>query len=57
MQTRLPRGRERGLFSRMSTRTEFEAAADRLPPEEKQVLLLFLAVRLRNERASAARAL
>jgi hypothetical protein len=36
----------------MSTLAEIEAAADRLPPEEKQELLLFLAVRLREERAS-----
>jgi hypothetical protein len=34
----------------MSTLAEIEAAADQLPPEEKQELLLFLAVRLRGER-------
>lgn len=31
----------------MSTLTEIEAAADALPPEEKQELFLFLATRLR----------
>lgn len=31
----------------MSTLTEIEAAADRLRPEEKQELILFLATRLR----------
>jgi hypothetical protein len=31
----------------MSTLTEIEAAADQLPPEEKQELILFLATRLR----------
>lgn len=36
----------------MSTLAEIEAAADRLPPEEKQELLLFLAVRLRKEGGS-----
>ena len=36
----------------MSTLTEIEAAADQLPPEEKQELLLFLAMRLRRERAT-----
>jgi hypothetical protein len=36
----------------MSTLTEIEAAADRLPPEEKQELLLFLATSLRKERGS-----
>jgi hypothetical protein len=34
----------------MSTLAEIEAAVDQLPPEEKQELLLFLAVRLREER-------
>jgi hypothetical protein len=34
----------------MSTLIEIEAAADRLPPEQKQELLLFLASRLRAER-------
>ena len=34
----------------MSTLAEIEAAADQLPPEERQELLLFLAVRLRAER-------
>ena len=32
----------------MSTLTEIEAAADTLPPEEKQELILFLATRLRG---------
>ena len=32
----------------MSTLTEIEAAADALPPEEKQELILFLATRLRG---------
>lgn len=31
----------------MSTLTEIEAAADALPPEQKQELMLFLAARLR----------
>ena len=31
----------------MSTLAEIEAAADELPPEEKQALILFLATRLR----------
>jgi hypothetical protein len=51
-QTRLPPRTQRGLFPPMSTLTEIEAAADRLAPEEKQELLLFLAVRLREERGS-----
>ena len=34
----------------MSTLTEIEAAADSLPPEEKQELLRFLAERLRAQR-------
>ena len=32
----------------MSTLAEIEAAADALPPEEKQELILFLATRLRG---------
>ena len=32
----------------MSTLAEIEAAADSLPPEQKQELLLFLAARLRS---------
>ncbi len=32
----------------MSTLAEIEAAADNLPPEEKQELILFLAARLRK---------
>jgi hypothetical protein len=32
----------------MSTLAEIEAAADSLPPEEKQELILFLATRLRR---------
>lgn len=36
----------------MTTLAEIEAAADNLPPEQKQELLLFLAMRLRAERAS-----
>ena len=35
----------------MSTLVEIEAAADALPPEQKQELLLFLAARLRSQRA------
>jgi len=35
----------------MSTLTEIEAAADRLPLEEKRELMLFLAVRLRADGA------
>lgn len=37
----------------MSTLAEIEAAADRLLPEEKQELLLFLATRLRAERGAS----
>lgn len=33
----------------MSTLSEIEAAAAKLPPEEKQKLILFLAERLRDE--------
>ena len=33
-------------FARMSTLAEIEAAADTLPPEQKQELFLFLAARL-----------
>ena len=36
----------------MSTLAEIEAAAAKLPSEEKQELLLFLAVRLRGERGA-----
>ena len=36
----------------MTTLTEIEVAADRLAPEEKQELLLFLATRLRAERGA-----
>ena len=35
----------------MSTLAEIEAAADALPPEEKQELILFLATRLRGSGA------
>lgn len=35
----------------MSSLAEIEAAADALPPEEKQQLLLFLAARLRAQGA------
>ncbi len=35
----------------MSTLVEIEAAADALPPEQKQELLLFLVTRLRAEGA------
>jgi hypothetical protein len=35
------------FFCFMSTLAEIEAAADALPPEQKQELLLFLAARLR----------
>jgi hypothetical protein len=35
----------------MTTLAEIETAADALSPEQKQELLLFLAVRLREERA------
>ena len=37
--------------SHMSTLVEIEAAADALPPEQKQELLLFLAARLRSQHA------
>ncbi len=36
----------------MSTLAQIEAAAEQLPPEQKQELLLFLATRLRSERAA-----
>lgn len=36
----------------MSTLAQIEAAAENLPPEQKQELLLFLATRLRSERAA-----
>jgi len=36
----------------MSTLGEIEAAADALPPEQKQELLLFLAIRLREQGAN-----
>ena len=35
----------------MSTLPEIQAAVDALPPDQKQELLLFLAARLRAERA------
>ena len=35
----------------MSTLPEIQAAVDALPPEQKQELLMFLAARLRAERA------
>ena len=35
----------------MSTLVEIEAAADALPPEQKQELMLFLAARLCSQRA------
>ena len=38
-------------MSRMSTLVEIETAADALPPEQKQELMLFLATRLRSRRA------
>lgn len=38
---------QRGYHSSMSTLTEIEAAIDRLPPGDKQRLLLYLAARLR----------
>ena len=47
MRTLLPPEAIHALFRKMSTLTEIEAAADRLPPEEKQELILFLATRLR----------
>ena len=37
----------------MTTLSEIEAAAESLNPEEKQELLLFLAVRLRGQRPAA----
>ncbi len=46
------RREEQRHFTNMRTLTEIEAAADQLPPEEKQELLLFLAVRLRKEGGS-----
>lgn len=39
-------------FQSVSTLGEIEAAADQLPAEEKQELLLFLAIRLRGERGT-----
>ena len=39
-------------FSGVSTLTEIEAAADALPPAEKQDLILFLAARLRDTGAT-----
>jgi len=38
-------------FSRMSTLVEIEAAAAALLPEQQQELMLFLATRLRSQRA------
>lgn len=38
----------------MTPLTEIEAAADALPPEQKQELLLFLAARLRDPGAKAS---
>lgn len=38
-------------FPRMITLAEIEAAAESLPPEQKQELMLFLATRLRSQRA------
>jgi len=35
----------------MSTLAEIEAAAEELPPEQKQELLLFLAAQLRSQRS------
>jgi hypothetical protein len=35
------------MFCLMSTLAEIEAAADALPPDQKQELILFLAARLR----------
>ena len=40
------------MMLRMSTLDEIEAAADALTPGQKQELLLFLAARLRAQRAS-----
>ncbi len=37
-----------GIFPRMSTLAEIEEAADTLPPDQKQELILFLAARLRE---------
>lgn len=42
---------ERVTLSGMSTLAEIEAAAEALPPEQKQELLLFLAARLRAQGA------
>jgi hypothetical protein len=39
----------------MSTLAEIEAAADGLPPEEKQELILFLAAQLRAETGEVSR--
>lgn len=39
------------IIARMSTLTEIEQAADRLSPEEKEELFLFLATRLRASEA------
>jgi hypothetical protein len=45
----LVKGRPLCYPSDMSTLAEFEAAADALPPEQKQELLLFLVARLRAQ--------
>jgi hypothetical protein len=42
----LPAPRGSGIFPSMSTLAEIEAAAEALPPQEQQELLLFLATRL-----------
>ncbi len=41
------------FFQAMSTLSEIEAAAERLLPEQKQELMLFLAARLRSQGAKA----
>ena len=54
LESRQSRVDQRGIVrhpSGMSTLAEIEQAADALPPEQKQELMLFLAARLRAEGA------
>lgn len=48
----LVRAWQKGYTCDMSTLAEIEAAADALPPDEKQQLLLFIAARLRAQGGS-----
>ena len=47
----MPAPQGSGIFPAMSTLAEIEQAADALPPEQKQELILFLAARLRADGA------